>query len=59
MGLAIDMGRLYFAKSESQTFVDLTALAAAKKLDGTAAHFHKPYATVPFFGRYAPAENCQ
>lgn len=37
LGMAIDLGRLYLVKSESQNFVDSTALAAAARLDGTQA----------------------
>jgi Flp pilus assembly protein TadG len=33
-GLAIDMGRLMLAKSETQAYVDAAALAAARELDG-------------------------
>ena len=36
-GLAIDMGRVYVAKSEAQTFADMTVIAAAREMDGTAA----------------------
>jgi len=34
-GLAIDVGRMYVARSEAQSFVDSAALAAVTKLDGT------------------------
>jgi hypothetical protein len=37
LGLAVDVGRIYIAKNEAQTFVDAGALAAVLKLDGTAA----------------------
>ena len=37
VGLAIDMGRLYTVKTESQAFTDAAALAAAIQLDGTSA----------------------
>ncbi len=37
VGLGVDIGRMYIAKSESQAFVDASALAAATKLDGTNA----------------------
>ncbi len=37
MGLAFDLGRLYIAKSEVQTFADLTAIAATRQLDGSDA----------------------
>jgi Flp pilus assembly protein TadG len=36
VGLAIDMGRLFIAKQETQVYVDAAALAAALELDGTA-----------------------
>ena len=35
VGLAIDIGRMYIAKSEAQSFVDSAALYAAAQLDGT------------------------
>src|SRR5438094_6952736 len=34
VGLGVDIGRMYIAKSEAQAFVDSAALAAASKLDG-------------------------
>jgi Flp pilus assembly protein TadG len=34
LGLAVDLGRLYIAKSEAQAFADAAALAAVKELDG-------------------------
>ncbi len=36
-GLALDLGRLYVNKQESQAFVDSAAIAAALELDGTSA----------------------
>ncbi|HUS05825.1 MAG TPA: Tad domain-containing protein [Bryobacteraceae bacterium] len=36
-GLAIDIGRIYIAKNEAQTFSDSAALAATLELDGTGA----------------------
>ena len=33
-GLALDLGRVYIAKNETQTFCDAAALAAAMALDG-------------------------
>jgi len=36
IGLAVDIGRMYVTKDESQSFVDSAALAAAAKLNGTA-----------------------
>lgn len=35
-GLAIDLGRVYIAKNEAQTYADAAAIAAAIKLDGSA-----------------------
>jgi len=35
VGLAIDLGRMYVAKTESQTFVDSASIAATLELDGT------------------------
>jgi len=35
LGLAIDMGRVFIAKNETQTFADAGALAASLQLDGT------------------------
>jgi hypothetical protein len=37
MGLAFDIGRIYIARNEAQIFTDAAALAAASKLDNTAA----------------------
>lgn len=37
VGLAVDIGRMYVAKSEAQAFCDAAALSAAVKLDGTAS----------------------
>ena len=34
-GLAVDVGRMYVARDESQAYVDAVALSAALKLDGT------------------------
>ena len=36
-GLAVDVGRMYIAKSEAQSYVDSAAFSAALQLDGTAA----------------------
>ena len=36
-GLAVDIGRMYVAKSEAQSFADSAAFAAALQLDGTTA----------------------
>ncbi len=36
-GLTFDIGRMYITRSESQTFCDAAALAAASKLDGTSS----------------------
>jgi len=35
VGLAVDLGRVFIAKSEAQTFADSAALAAAAELDGS------------------------
>lgn len=37
VGLAVDIGRMYVAKSEAQSFADSAALAAAMQLNGTSA----------------------
>lgn len=37
LGLAFDLGRIYIARNEAQVFTDAAAMAAASKLDGTAA----------------------
>ena len=37
MGLAIDAGRIFVVKNETQAYVDAASLAAALKLDGTSA----------------------
>ena len=37
MGLAFDFGRIYIARNEAQVFTDAAAMAAALKIDGTAA----------------------
>src|SRR5436190_11916813 len=34
LGLAIDLGRVYIAKNETQSFTDTAAMAAVLKLDG-------------------------
>jgi Flp pilus assembly protein TadG len=36
MGLAVDVGRMYIAKNEAQTFADAGAMAAALRINGTA-----------------------
>lgn len=40
-GLAIDVGRMYVAKNEAQTYADAAALRAALELDGTTAGFQR------------------
>ena len=35
LGLSVDLGRMYIAKSEAQAYVDSAAMAAALQLDGT------------------------
>ena len=37
LGIAIDLGRMYIARSESQSYVDAATLTAALELDGTEA----------------------
>lgn len=37
VGLAVDVGRVYIAKSEAQVFTDSASIAATLELDGTAA----------------------
>ena len=36
LGLALDLGRVYISKNETQSFTDTAALAAAMKLNGLA-----------------------
>jgi hypothetical protein len=38
-GLAVDLGRMYIARNETQTFVDFAAIAAVMELDGTTDGF--------------------
>lgn len=45
-GLAVDVGRIYIAKNEAQTFVDTAAIAAAIELDGTLDGFDRANAAV-------------
>src|SRR5579864_8760443 len=50
MGLTFDLGRFLIARNEAQVFTDAAALAAASKLDGTAAGLdraHKAVAQLP------------
>src|SRR5438045_6158971 len=35
VGLGVDIGRMYIAKSEAQAYVDASALSAVRYLDGT------------------------
>ena len=37
VGLAVDIGRMFIAKNETQVYCDAAALAGAMALDGTAA----------------------
>src|SRR5690242_13233470 len=37
LGLALDIGRMYIAKNEAQSYVDSASIAAAQQLDGTMA----------------------
>lgn len=46
VGLAVDVGRIYIAKSETQVFVDSAALAATLELDGTNAGLDRARARV-------------
>jgi len=46
VGLAIDVGRLFSIKSETQAYADAAALAAALKLDGTAVGIANAQAAV-------------
>ena len=45
-GMAIDLGRMYIAKNEAQTYADSAALYAARELDGTAASLSRADAAV-------------
>lgn len=45
-GIAIDLGRIYVAKNEAQTFVDTASIAAAVELDGTLDGFDRANAAV-------------
>ncbi len=47
LGLAVDLGRIYIAKSEAQTYVDSAALAASMELDGTVEGILRARATLP------------
>src|SRR5258706_12354937 len=44
LGLTTDLGRVYIAKNELQTFVDASTVAAALQLNGTAAGFTAAHA---------------
>jgi Flp pilus assembly protein TadG len=46
VGLAIDVGRLYIAKSEVQNFTDSASIAAALELDGTWPGIYRAQAQV-------------
>src|SRR5215813_985746 len=37
IGMAFDLGRVYIARNEAQVFCDAAAMAAASKINGTAA----------------------
>src|SRR6266849_465743 len=45
-GMAIDLGRVYIARNEAQTYADSAALYAARELDGTAASLTRTDAAV-------------
>jgi hypothetical protein len=46
VGLAVDVGRMYIAKSETQIFSDSASLAATLELDGTTAGIDRALARV-------------
>lgn len=46
LGLAFDIGRIYVARNEAQVFTDAAAMAAAAKLDGSAASLDAARAAV-------------
>ena len=46
LGLAVDMGRMFIAKNETQAYCDSAALAAALALDGTTAGITNAQSTV-------------
>jgi Flp pilus assembly protein TadG len=46
MGLAVDLGRVFIAKNETQAFVDAEALAAALQLNGDATGINNAITTV-------------
>jgi Flp pilus assembly protein TadG len=46
LGLAVDMGRMFIAKNETQTYCDSAALAAALALDGTMTGITKAQSAV-------------
>lgn len=56
MGLAFDLGRMFIVKNELQTFVDASALAASRQLDGTGAGIQNAHtiATAGPFGSAQP-----
>lgn len=39
VGLAVDLGRVFIVKNETQVYVDAAAIAAAQKLEGTSNGF--------------------
>jgi hypothetical protein len=46
IGMSFDLGRVYIARNEAQIFADAASMAAAKKLDGTAAGVDRARAAV-------------
>src|SRR5262252_6180447 len=46
VGMAVDVGRAFVAKNETQVFCDAAALAATLKLDGTSTGITKAQAAV-------------
>ena len=45
LGLAFDLGRMFIARTELQTFVDASAMAACRQLDGTATGVTQAHGT--------------
>ena len=46
LGLAVDIGRMYIVRNESQAYVDAASLTAALQLDGTTAGISRATSTV-------------
>src|SRR5580704_13598594 len=45
LGLAFDLGRMFIVKNELQTFVDASAVAACRQMDGTQAGIQSAHNT--------------